>query len=186
VTQSLSITVNAAAACTDSGSESLLSGQYAFSLSGFNATGFLAVVGSITVDGSGHITAGEADTNGTLGPLTSAVNTSASSYSVGSNHLGCATIVTTFGTFNTRLSLGSIASSVATEGRMIEWETGASAYIAAGHILQQTASDFSSGVSSNYAFEESGVARRRRGDIRQRRFRNQRRIGHERRRDSHQ
>jgi hypothetical protein len=157
VTQSLSITVNAAAACTDSGSESLLSGQYAFSLSGFNATGFLAVVGSITVDGSGHITAGEADTNGTLGPLTSAVNTSASSYSVGSNHLGCATIVTTFGTFNTRLSLGSIASSVATEGRMIEWETGASAYIAAGHILQQTASDFSSGVSSNYAFEESGV-----------------------------
>jgi hypothetical protein len=163
--QSLSVTITAAAAaCTDSGSESVLSGQYAFSLSGFNATGFLAVVGSITADGSGHITAGEADTNGVLGPLTSAIDTT-SSYSVGSNQLGCATIVTTFGTFNTRLSLGSIASSVATEGRMIEWETGSSAFIATGQLLQQTASDFSGGLSGNYAVEQIGVDHRGRIDI---------------------
>jgi hypothetical protein len=155
---SVSVTITAAAAaCSDSGNDSLLSGQYAFSLTGFNATGYLAVVGSITVDGSGHITAGEADTNGTLGSLTSAIDTSSSSYSVGSNQLGCATIATTFGTFTTRLALGSIVSSVATEGRMIEWETGSSAFIATGHILQQTASDFSSGLSGSYAVEESGV-----------------------------
>jgi hypothetical protein len=77
---------------------------------------------------------------------------------VGSDNRGCATIVTPFYTFTTRFALGSIVSSVATEGRVIEWEAPtSSAYIATGHILQQTASSFSSGVSSNYVFEESGV-----------------------------
>ena len=38
--------------------------------------------------------------------------------------------------------------------------TGSSAYIAAGHILQQTASDFSGGLSGSYAFEQSGVDHR--------------------------
>src|SRR5208282_5333337 len=63
-TQPLSITINAApTACTSSGNNSLLSGQYAFSLRGFNGGSFLAVVGSFTADGTGKITAGEADTN---------------------------------------------------------------------------------------------------------------------------
>jgi hypothetical protein len=155
---STTLTVAEALACTDSGNESLLSGQYAFSLSGFNPSGYLAVVGSFTADGTGKITAGEADTNGALGPLTSTIDPSTSSYSVGSNHLGCATIATSFGTFNTRLSLGSIASSVATEGRMVEWDAPtSSAYIATGHILQQTASSFSGGLSGSYAFERVGV-----------------------------
>jgi hypothetical protein len=153
------VTVNGVEACTDSGSDSLLKGQYAFSLSGFNETGYLAVIGSIKVDGSGHITAGEADTNGAFGTLTSTINTSASSYSVGSNHLGCATIVTTFGAFRTRLAVGSIASDVATEGRIVEWDDPASsAYIVAtGHLLQQTPSSFSGGLSGHYAFAQSGM-----------------------------
>jgi hypothetical protein len=157
---SVSVTISAVTtACTDSGSESLLSGQYAFTLSGFNAMGYLAVVGSFTADGTGKITAGEVDSNGALGaqsgiPITS----SGSSYSVGANNLGCATIVTPFYTFNTRFSLGTISSSTATAGRMIEWETGSSAYIAAGQIGLQTASSFSGGISSgSYVFKESGV-----------------------------
>jgi len=46
--QSLSLTSNSATAvpCAVSGSESLLSGQYAFSLSGYTSTGYWAVVGS--------------------------------------------------------------------------------------------------------------------------------------------
>jgi len=156
---SVSVTITAAvAACSSSGNESVLSGQYAFSLSGYNATGYLALVGSFTADGTGKITAGEADTNGTLGVQQADITASASSYSVGSDNRGCAAIVTPFYTFTTRFALGSIVSSVATEGRVIEWEAPtSSAYIATGHILQQTASSFSSGVSSNYVFEESGV-----------------------------
>jgi hypothetical protein len=160
ISGSTTLAVTVPGACTDSGSESLLKGQYAFSLSGFNSSGFLAVVGSITVDGSGHVTAGEADTNGVLGSLTSAIDTSTSSYSVGSNHLGCATIATSFGTFNTRLAVGSILSSVATEGRMVEWDAPTSSiyFAATGQLLQQNASSFSGGLNSgSYAFEESGV-----------------------------
>ncbi len=156
----LSITINpAVVACMDSGSESLLSGQYAFSLSGYTSAGYLAVVGSFTTDGTGKITAGEVDSNGVLGVQSASINTGASSYSVGSNQLGCATIATSFGTFNTRLALGSITSSVATAGRMVEWDAPSSStyFAATGQFQQQTAADFSSGLSGSYAFENSGV-----------------------------
>ncbi len=149
-----------AVACGDSGSESLLNGQYAFSLSGYNPTGYLAVVGSLTFDGSGHFTTGEVNSNGTLGGQSAvSINTSASSYSVGSNHLGCATIVTSFGTFNTRLSVGSITSSVAAAGRMIEWDspTSGSYFAATGQILQQ--SPVSGAVNGNYVFNQSGIGK---------------------------
>ena len=161
--QPLTITINsgAAAPCTDSGSESLLSGQYAFSLSGYTSSGYLAVVGSFTADGTGNITAGEVDSNGVLGVQSASINTSASSYSVGSNNLGCATIATSFGTFNTRLSLGSVTSSVAAAGRMVEWDAPSSStyFAATGQLQQQTASSFSGGLvgSSSYVFEETGV-----------------------------
>ncbi len=154
--QSLALNINpAAAACSDSGSESLLSGQYAFSLSGHNEAGFLAVVGSFTADGQGHITAGEADTSGALGAQASP--TASGSYSVGSNKLGCATITTSFGTFVTRFALGSIPANVATKGRIIEWDSpNSSAYIAAGQILQQTSSSFIKGLSGSYVFRTAG------------------------------
>lgn len=154
-TQALSIKVNAVAACTDSGTNALLTGQYAFSLRGYNSTGPLALVGSFTADGSGHITAGEVDTNGVLGVQQASIITSASSYSVGSDQLGCATIATPFYTFTTRVAVGTLSSSVATEGRILEWETGASAFIATGHILQQTAP--TAGLSGSYAFARIGV-----------------------------
>jgi hypothetical protein len=158
-TQALSITINqaAAAACTDTGSESLLAGQYAFSLSGYNSTGFLAVIGSFTADGTGKITGGTVDSNGTLVQSAATIDTTQSSYSVGSNHLGCATVVTTSGTFTTRLSLGGITSNVATAGRMVEWDNPSSnTYFAAtGQILKQTVpSDLPSG---SYAYQYTGV-----------------------------
>jgi hypothetical protein len=157
-TQQLSLTVNGAgAACTSSGNESVLSGQYAFSLSGFNETGFLTIVGSLTADGTGKITAGEADTNGVLGAQEGSINTTASSYSVGSDNRGCATIATPFGTFTTRFALGSVSSNIATRGRIIEWDNAnSSAYIATGQIVQQTPGSFSSGLSGSYAFSVVG------------------------------
>ncbi len=157
-TQNLSITVNATvAACTSSGNNSVLVGQYAFSLRGYNSAGFLAVVGSFTADGSGGITAGEADTNGVLGPQTGNLITSASSYSVGPDNRGCATIATPFGTFYTRFAVGGVSAGVATQGRIIEFESaGPSAYIASGPLVQQNPTAFLFGLTGSYDLQTSG------------------------------
>ncbi len=157
-TQSLTLTINpAAAACSSSGNETVLDGQYAFSLSGFNGSGFLSVVGSFTADGAGSITGGEADTNGVLGAQTGNIITAASSYFVGSDNRGCATLATPFGTFVTRFALGSISSGIATKGRIIEWDSpDSSAYVAAGQLLQQTTSSFRGGISGSFVFRTLG------------------------------
>ena len=157
-TQNLSITINAAvAACTSTGNNSELIGQYAFSLGGYNSAGFIAVVGSFTSDGSGNITAGEADTNGVLGPQTGNLITTASSYSVGPDNRGCATIATPFGTFYTRFALGGISAGVATQGRIIEFENaGPSAYIASGTLVQQNPIAFLHGLSGSYDLQIAG------------------------------
>ncbi len=156
--QSVSITINPApAACSSSGNEAVLSGQYAFTLSGFNSTGFLAIAGSFTADGTGKISGGVADTNGILGPNTSSINATASSYAVGSDNRGCATIATSFGSFTTRFVLGSVASNVATKGNIIEFEPDtSSAYIASGQILQQNTGSFSGGISGSYVYGLTG------------------------------
>jgi hypothetical protein len=155
---SVSVTIVATGACTDTGSESLLSGQYAFILSGFTAeSSFLAAVGSFTADGTGKITAGVVDSNGALVQSGASIDPTQSSYSVGSNHLGCATIVTSSGTFTTRLSVGGITSGVATAGRLIEWDNATSAtYLtAAGQILKQTVP--ANVPSGTYVYENTGV-----------------------------
>ncbi len=158
-TAMLSITINptAAAACTDTGSESLLHGQYAFTLSGYNPSGFEAVVGSFTADGTGKITAGVLDSNGTLVQSAASIDTTNSSYSVGANHLGCATIVTSAGTFTTRLAVGAIASNVAAAGRMVEWDDPNSStyYAAMGQLLKQTVP--TNLPSGSYAYQYTGV-----------------------------
>jgi len=157
-TQDLSMTVdNAAEACSSSGNNAVLSGSYAFRLSGFNDAGFLTLVGSFTADGTGKITAGEADTNGVLGAQNGNLITSASSYSVGSDNRACATLATPFGTFVTHLALGSMSSNIATGGRMIEWDSpSASTYIAAGQLLRQSTSAFAGGLSGSYVFHTVG------------------------------
>jgi hypothetical protein len=154
---SVSVTIVATGACTDTGSESLLSGQYAFILSGYTSSGYLAAVGSFTADGTGKITAGVVDSNGTLVQSAASIDPTQSSYSVGSNHLGCATIVTSSGTFTTRLSVGGITSNVATAGRLVEWDSASSAtYLTAtGQILKQTVP--ANVPSGSYVYQLTGV-----------------------------
>lgn len=157
-TQGLSLTVgNAAEACASSGNNAVLSGQYAFSLSGFNAVGFVTVVGSFTADGAGKITAGEADTNGVLGAQHGTINGAASSYSVGSDNRGCATLATSFGAFAVHFALGSVAANVAAGGRLIEWDNpSTSAYVATGQLLRQSSSAFAGGLNGSYTFRTVG------------------------------
>ena len=155
---SVSVTIVATGACTDTGSESLLSGQYAFILSGYTAeSSFLAAVGSFTADGTGKITAGVVDSNGAVVQSGASIDPTQSSYSVGSNHLGCATIVTSSGTFTTRLSVGGITSGVATAGRLVEWDNATSAtYLTAvGQILKQTVP--ANVPSGSYVYQLTGV-----------------------------
>ncbi len=157
-TQTLSLAVNdAAQACTNSGNNALLNGSYAFSLSGFNDVGFITVVGAFTADGTGRITAGEADVNGVLGAQHGNMIPSTSGYSVGPDNRGCATLATSFGTFSTHFVLGSIASQAATAGRMIEWDSAStSAYIASGQILRQDLSSIATGLTGSYVYRTIG------------------------------
>ncbi len=157
-TQALSLTIKAAAAaCTSSGIDSVLNGPYAFSLSGFTDLGFISVVGSFTADGTGRVTAGEVDTNGILGAQHGNINISASSYSVGLDNRGCATLATSFGSFTTRFDLESISSNIAASGRMVEWDSpSSSAFIAAGQLLRQDLGSIADGLSGSYAFRTIG------------------------------
>jgi hypothetical protein len=166
-TQALSITVNAAPTCASGGSESLLSGQYAFVLKGFDnglGTGETApepvlVGGVLTLDGAGHITAGTIDLNGnsTAGVSSNSV-TSGSIYFVTSDHRGCMMINTAAGTQNYRFSLGNITSGVASTGHVIGFDS--TGPFTAGVLRKQTTSAFgtSSGqVTGNYAFGASSA-----------------------------
>jgi Putative Ig domain len=59
VTANLAITISAGS----TNSNILLSGQYSFLFKGFDSNGTVAIVGTITADGGGNITAGTADSN---------------------------------------------------------------------------------------------------------------------------
>ncbi len=156
--QTLRITVDdPGEECASSGNNGVMNGSYAFSLSGFDDVGFLTVVGSFSADGNGNITAGEADTNGVLGAIQGNILTEASSYSVGPDNRGCATLATPFGTFQAHFALGSITSNTATAGRMIEWASpSSSAYIASGQVLRQSPASFALGLNGNYVFRAVG------------------------------
>lgn len=158
-TKSASVSVTIIPSSCGTGNESVLNGQYAFNLAGFNSNGFNAVVGSIAVDGKGNITGGEADENNPSGTHSTG-SISAGIYSVGSDNRGCATIVTNFGTFTTRFQLGSITDNVATAGSIIEFDpASSSAYIASGQIFKQTTANFAAGLNGGYTHLLVGLDR---------------------------
>ncbi len=156
--QALSLAVNGGAeACTSSGNDAALTGQYAFNLSGFNGLGFITVVGSFSADGAGNLTGGEADANGVLGAQHGMIIASASSYSVGPDNRGCATLATSFGTFTAHFVLGGFSSATATTGKVIEWDApSSSAYVAAGELALQDPTSFANGPSGGYVFRNIG------------------------------
>jgi hypothetical protein len=155
--QSLTVIINAAAVCSDSGSESLLAGQYAFMLGGYSESGFLAAIGSFTADGAGKIIAGTIDSNGTIVQSAASIDTTRSFYNVGSNYLGCVTLVTSSGTFTTRISVGGVSSGVATEGRMVEWDdaTNPNYLTATGQLFMQSVP--ANLPTGKYTYELGGV-----------------------------
>jgi hypothetical protein len=154
-TVALSVTITAPSTACGTGNEQVLKGQYAFRLVGFNSSGFQATVGSFTADGAGHITAGLVDSNGVSpGVNSGSITAGSSSYSVGSDNRGCATIATPFYTYTTRFALAP-TSGVAAAGSVEEWESGSTPYIASGQILLQSVP--STLPSGTYVLQESGI-----------------------------
>jgi predicted secreted protein len=158
--QSFTLTVATANAACGTGNESMLHGQYAFSLRGYNNTtsgDFLAAIGSFTADGNGHITAGTVDSNSLgMGVKSGSVTAAGSSYTVGSDNRGCATIVTPFYTFRIRFSLADTTSGPSAGGAIEEWEPGPTPYIAVGKLLLQKSIPAKLPAGS-WVFQQSGT-----------------------------
>jgi hypothetical protein len=80
-------------------SDHSLNGPYAFSYTGNDSQGFLAVAGSFVANGNGRIVSGVEDVSSFLtGNKTVQINSSSSTYIIGSDGRGTANIVTTLGT----------------------------------------------------------------------------------------
>jgi hypothetical protein len=169
----VTFTVLPASAACGSGSEALLSGQYAMLVHGFDNSQPVALGAVFDADGAGHIatTVGVEDINstGNLGLfLDLTIDTTKSFYSVGSDQRGCLTIVTEAGTGTPspasspitiafRFSLGSVTSGIADAGQIIEFDsTGPTGVNTAGSLLRQDTSAFTnSAIKGSYAFGAS-------------------------------
>jgi hypothetical protein len=136
----------------------LLSGQYAFLMHGGDGAP-LAMAGSFTADGAGHLTAGSMDQNrASSGPRTRLTSGSqAGTYTVGADQRGCLTLVTSGGTITFDLAISRISAGVARGGFIIEFDdaTG-SGTRAEGFLRFQDPAAFPSGPSGPYAFGLSG------------------------------
>src|SRR5215469_578670 len=155
-TTTITITTPSGAACgAGAGGESLLKGQYAFLLNGFDSVSQVTMAGSFTVDGTGKVTAGEEDFNSASSVQTDvAVDPTASFYAVGPDHRGCLAIAISGGaTTYFRFALGSInASNIAASGHIIRFDdtTGSGTRVTGTMRLQDPSSFSASQFKGNY------------------------------------
>ncbi len=125
-----------------------LSGSFAFSYTGSDASGFLAVAGSFVANGSGTITSGTQDINSGAGVTTNAAITG--TYTVRADGRGTAILNSPAG--NTTLDFVIVASGHALVTRFDSRATGS------GTIDQQTSSAFSNAaLAGPFAFSLSGI-----------------------------
>lgn len=131
-----------------------LSGQYAFLLQGFDATGPVAIAGSFVADGRGNLTSGIEDINRTSGVTASLAFTG--TYSVNADNRGTMTLASTQGASTFTFALGSIVTGVASLGHAIEFD--ATGTNVAGIVKKQDTTAFSlAAISGNFATGMSGA-----------------------------
>lgn len=144
---------------TDSGSESLLKGQYAFQLQGLDSG--VGIVGSLAADGTGKITGGEEDSfaNSTAQSDVT-IEPGGGAYSIGPDHRGFLALATSpGGTMYFRFALGSLnGGNIATSGRIIEFDdaTGQGQQAVGTVRLQDPTSFTAANFKGNFAFGVSG------------------------------
>jgi hypothetical protein len=157
----LTITVNAAQACTGTLQNSLLNGSYALILNGWSSSTTAASwVGSFVADGNGNITNGLLDVadQSHSEPET---GTFTGTYCVGSNNLATINITISGGpggdsTPTFEASLDSVSNGISSNGHIIRYDT--SGKLFSGLLRQQTTSAFSTeSINGNYAFGEVGA-----------------------------
>jgi len=125
-----------------------LNGPFAFSYTGSDGRGFLAVAGSFQADGAGHITAGMQDINSGFGIFTNSPVTG--TYAVRADGRGSANLNSPAG--NTTIDFVIVASGHALITRFDANASGS------GTIDQQTTSAFSNtALAGTFAFNLSGI-----------------------------
>ncbi len=149
VQQALSVTVAAAGS-----NDAELTGQYAFLLQGFDATGPVAIAGSFVADGKGNLTGGIEDISRTSGVTASLAFTG--TYSVNADNRGTMTLTSVQGASTFTFALGSIVTGVASLAHVIEFD--ATGTNVAGIIRKQDTTAFSlAAISGNFATGMSGA-----------------------------
>ncbi len=140
-----------------------LNGQYAFLLRGFDPSGqAIAIGGSFTADGAGHITGGVKDVNIQNSSLAAdlSITAASSSYSVGADNRGILTLTTSAGTETFDFSVGSISSGVASLGHIISRRTASATNGSAisGVFKKQDPTAFTlAALNGDWAFLNEGV-----------------------------
>ena len=120
---------------------SKLTGQYAFSFTGYDSNGSYLAAGSFTADGHGGLTSGQEDVNNFAGPSTGLAI--AGTYQVNSDNRGTMTINSPLGTFTYKFSLNSLG----TKGRFISFDQ--SEVRGSGVIERQDPTAFDPSVFAN-------------------------------------
>lgn len=125
-----------------------LSGTYAFSVSGTNQFGFIAIAGSVQADGNGNLSSGILDVNNSGSVATSVpVN---GTYNISADGRGLATLNTSIATFTIDFVMLSSNRALA-----VRFDTNSSA---SGSFDKQDSTAFStSALTGQYAFSLSGI-----------------------------
>jgi hypothetical protein len=147
--QALSITIAA-----PGNNDAELSGQYAFLLKGFDATGPVVTAGTFVANGTGNLSSGMEDISRSSGVTTSLAFTG--TYTVNADNRGTMTLNSTQGTSTFTFALGSIVTGVANLGHAIEFD--ATGTNVSGIIKKQDTTAFTlAAISGNYATGMSGA-----------------------------
>jgi hypothetical protein len=143
----LSITINPGAT-----NNSRLSGNYAFSVQGFDANGLYVAAGSFFADGNGNISTGIMDENNTAPgglPINETFN---GTYSIDNNGLG----IVTFNITGGKSSIFSLSVMANGNANMIEFDDTGTRN--SGILLKQTTQPFSNSlITGAYAFGFVGI-----------------------------
>ena len=134
-------------------SPNVLNGQYAFALSGFDPAGNnpMAIVGSITADGLGHITGGSVDVNDNQ-IISSSTGALAGSYTLDSNFRGVITLTSAVGSVTHPLAIAFTLKTDGTFGDLIDAD--ANNFVLSGRMQKQDATAFSlAKLAGDFAFE---------------------------------
>jgi hypothetical protein len=158
-----SVTATANVTVTAVATNSNLLGQYAFKISGFDASGdYYAAAGSVTLDGNGNVTTGEEDFNDTTFTAPSIADGLSGTYTVGNDGQGTMTLNAVLnGTVTPDPNVGvsgvqTLAFTVVNNNHLIVSEFD-SAYTSGGSMDLQSGSAITAGLAGNYAFSGFGA-----------------------------